>query len=78
MGVRLKRFTHQGGGDSNQGPGDRTTEQCETEVDGQRFHWGPGQVRNFMDNGVGLKHAAQLGNVSIVKEDTYPFGDSRS
>lgn len=78
MGVRLKRFSFETGGEENQGPGDWDTEQMETEVDGQRFHWGPGQVRNFADDGVGLKHAAQLGSPSVVKEDTFPFGDSRS
>lgn len=28
----------------------------ETTFDGQTFAWGPGQVRNFMDDGVGIGH----------------------
>lgn len=78
MSVRIKRFSHEAGGDTNQWPGDWTQEQRETTVDGQTFHWAPGEVRNFMDDGVGLNHAAQLGNVSIVRQDAVPFGSSRS
>ena len=28
----------------------------ETTFDGQTFAWGPGQVRNFADDGVGVGH----------------------
>ena len=28
----------------------------ETTYDGQTFAWGPGQVRNFVDDGVGVGH----------------------
>lgn len=28
----------------------------ETTFDGQTFAWGPGQIRNFIDNGVGVGH----------------------
>ena len=28
----------------------------ETTFDGQTFAWGPGQVRNFVDDGVGIGH----------------------
>jgi hypothetical protein len=78
MSVRIKRFSQATGGDTNQDPGDWDTGQRETTVDGQTFHWSPGQIRNFMDDGVGLNHAAQLGNVSIVRQYGAPFGDSRS
>lgn len=78
MGVRLKRFSHANGGDFNQDPGDWTQEQRETTVDGQTFHWGPGEKRNFLDDGVGLAHTAQLGSPSVVREDVSSFGDSRS
>lgn len=34
----------------------------ETTFDNQTYAWGPGQVRNFMDDGVGIGHqnAAQV------------------
>jgi hypothetical protein len=78
MSVRIKRFSFENGGDTNQTPADWTQEQRETTVDGQTFHWAPGQIRNFMDDGVGLNHAAQLGGVSIVRQYGQPLGDSRS
>mgnify|MGYP007099643357 CR=1 FL=1 len=78
MPVRLKRVTNLSGGDANQGWVDSTQEQRETTVDGQTFHWGPGQVRNFASDGVGLLHAAQLSNASVVRQDTMPFGNARS
>lgn len=65
------------GGDANQTPGDWNQEQRETTVDGQTFHWGPGEVRNFLDESVGQRHTTQLGSPSIVKEDAIPFGSSR-
>mgnify|MGYP001560162779 CR=1 FL=1 len=34
----------------------------ETTVDGQTFSWAPGQVRNFLDDGVGIAHGAFDGN----------------
>ena len=78
MGVRVKRVSTNAGGDGNHAVGDWDQGQRETTVDGYTFHWGPGQVRNFLDEGVGAKHAAQLGNVSVVREDARPFGTSRS
>ena len=78
MPVRIKRVSNLSGGDANQGWVDSTQEQRETTVDGQTFHWGPGQVRNFADDNVGVRHAAQLSNASVVRQDARPFGDSRS
>jgi len=78
MGVRVKRRSHAGGGDSNQDPGEYAQTDRETTVDGQTFHWAPGQVRNFMDDGVGLAHTTKLASPSIVLQDAIPFGSSRS
>jgi len=78
VGIRLKAHSFNTGGDSNQEPRDLNQENRETTVDGQTFHWAPGQVRNFADDGVGLQHVAQLGSPSIVRQDAIPFGDSRS
>jgi len=77
MGTKIKRFSQSTGGDMNQDSGDWTQEQRETTVDGQTFHWAPGQVRNFLDQGVGAAHGAQLGSPSIVREDSISTGDSR-
>lgn len=52
--------------------------QRETTVDGQTFAWGPNQTRNFADDGVGVAHAAFFGGSTIVQEDKFPFGTSRS
>lgn len=55
-----------------------TQEQRETTVDGQTFHWAPGQVRNFLDQGVGAAHAAfGQGLSSVIHENMIPFGSSR-
>jgi len=78
MGVRTKRFSFNTGGDSNQDPGEWNQQNRETTVDGQTFSWGPGEVRNFLDDGVGLAHTTQLGSPSIVRQDAIPFGDARS
>lgn len=39
-----------------------------THVDGQTFAWAPGQIRNFMDDGVGIAHAAFDGDEDAVIE----------
>lgn len=77
MGVRVKRVTHNADIVNNPIPGDWNQEQRETTVDGYTFHWGPNEVRNFLDEGVGAAHAAQLGSPSIVREDATAFGSSR-
>ena len=38
----------------------------ETTVDGQTFSWAPGQVRNFLDNGVGIAHGLFDGDEDAV------------
>ena len=52
-----------------------------TIVDGYEFHWGPNEVRNFLDDGVGLAHAAFAsgnGTEDNAIQDTQAFGGSRS
>lgn len=38
----------------------------ETTVNGQTFAWGPSQVRNFLDDGVGNAHGAFDGSEDAV------------
>ena len=63
MGVRVKKYLN------NTGTGgeaivaqteykDDSLENRTTIVDGYEFHWGPNEVRNFLDEGVGAAHAA--------------------
>lgn len=79
MGVRVKRYPGNGLGrtdfDSNDDKG--TIADRETTVDGQTFHWGPNEVRNFLDDSVGIRHAAFKGGTTIIQEDSVPFGTSR-
>lgn len=41
----------------------------ETTVNGQTFAWGPGQTRNFLDDGVGAAHGAFDGATDAVTEN---------
>ena len=41
----------------------------ETTVDGMTYAWGPGQTRNFLDDGVGIAHGAFDGGVNAVTEN---------
>ncbi len=54
---------------------ERTFEQREVTSDGQTFHYGMNQTRNFADDGVGLRFVSTGQN---IVQDTIPFGDSRS
>ena len=77
MGVRVKsKSTNTGTGENKSFP-DQTLEQRTTTVDGYTFHWGPNEVRNFLDQGVGAAHGAFKGGATQVQEDTAPFGSSR-
>ncbi len=79
MGVRVvSRSTNQppSGGEGTEFLDD-TREQRETTVDGYTYHWGINEKRNFLDEGVGVAHAAFNGGATIVQEDAIPFGDSR-
>ena len=86
MSVRVKKYLN------NTGTGteavvaqteykDNSIENRETTVDGYTFHWGPNEVRNFLDDGVGLAHAA-FQSADATEDnaiaDTIPFGDARS
>ena len=86
MSVRVKKYLN------NTGTGaqalvsqteykDVSFENAETTVDGQTFHWGPNEVRNFADDGVGLAHAgfqAADETEDNVIQDVQPTGDSRA
>lgn len=86
MGVRVKKFLNTTGTGaealvSQTEYKDDSFENRETTVDGYSFHWGPNEVRNFLDEGVGAAHAAfQSANDTedAVIEDTQAFNDSRS
>lgn len=69
-GIRLQRFPDNipdGGTETGSDLGEPRT--IETHFDGQTFAWGPGQVRNFLDEGVGRGHYANLANASAVRAD---------
>lgn len=79
MSVRIKRYSAVGPVDQGYGSfiDDTTQVQRETTVDGQTFHWARNEVRNFMDDGVGIAHAAFGTTINDI-QDTLPFGSSRS
>lgn len=86
MSVRVKKFLN------NTGTGgeavvaqteykDDSQENRITIVNGYEFHWGPNEVRNFLDDGVGLAHAGFAAGDATEDnaiQDTQPFGDSRA
>lgn len=55
---------------------DSSIDQRTTTVDGYTFHWGINETRNFLDDGIGLAHAAFKSDG--IAQDTLPTGDSRS
>ena len=77
MSVKVKRFSETAQMITNPIYVDTTREQRETTVDGKTFHWGPNEVRNFMDDGVGHAHAIFAPGAN-VKEDNVSYNDSRS
>ncbi len=86
MAVRIRKFlnTTGTGGESIVSATeykDNSVENRTTIVDGYEFHWGPNEVRNFLDDGVGLAHAAfQSGDATedAVIQDTQPFNNARA
>lgn len=68
MGVRLENMRNRV---PNGGPEIVDTDLVtkETTVDGMTFAWGPSQVRNFADDGVGIAHAAFDGAEATVEEN---------
>ena len=78
MGVRVKsKSTSPLGSYEGTTFVDSSQSQRETTVDGYTFHWGPNEVRNFLDEGVGAAHAAFYAGATQVQEDQTPFGTSR-
>lgn len=75
MSIRLKRYPDSSGFGGTEYPDPK---QRETTVDGYTFHWGPNEIRNFLDDGVGIAHGAFYGGSTIVQEDIIPFSSSRS
>lgn len=79
MSVRVKRWPKtQSSTELSGAPeySDSSFDQRETTVDGYSFHWGANEVRNFLDDGVGLAHAAF--KTEAIVQDTVPFGDARA
>ena len=75
MGVRIK---HYGRDIPLERPEMTDPVVVETTVDGQTFAWMPGQIRNFLDDGVGLAHGNFDGSEDKTIQDIIPFGTSRS
>ena len=77
MSVRTKARTSNA--DRNSEVLDSTRTQREVTVDGYTFHYGPNEVRNFLDDSVGQRAAAfnAATNVDVV-EDAEAYGTSRS
>lgn len=76
MGVRIKAKTTNA--QRNAEVLDTTTTQREVTVDGYTFHFGPNEVKNFLDEGVGAAVAAF--NTAVPQdatEDANPMGSSR-
>lgn len=58
---------------------DTSFDQRETTVDGYTFHWSPNMKRNFLDDGVGLAHAAfKDADSDGVATYTIPNNNARS
>ena len=79
MPVRVMRLPR---GVPNTGPevaGDDLN-TVETTVNGQTFAWGPGQIRNFADDGLGVAHGAFDEDADAVNESAEftANGQSRS
>lgn len=77
MGTRVTSKSSNRGTGENTTFVDSTTTQRETTFDGQTYHWGPNETRNFLDQGVGAGHAAFKSGATLIQEDATPFGSSR-
>ena len=76
MGVRVKTFGNVQTAGVMPEVVDSSVDQREVTIDGMSYHFGPNEVKNFLDDSVGQR-AAAFGDDGIV-EDAVPFGDSRS
>ena len=76
MSVRIKKYN----GQAIEQPEwvEKTFEQSEVTVDGISYFMGTNEVKNFADDGVGAKVAANAPTGSNIVEDKIPFGDSRA
>lgn len=77
MGVRIKNYSTNRGVGENTEVLDNTQDQREVTVDGQTFHFGLNETKNFLDEGVGAAVGAFKGGATIIQEDAVPFGSSR-
>ncbi len=69
MGVRIQRFPNSVPDDGKEVASPRNDDlPRETTVDGMTYAWGPGQIRNFLDDGVGAAHGAFDGGENAVTE----------
>ena len=59
---------------------DSSLDQREVTVDGYTYHFGPNEVKNFLDQGVGAAVAGfrSGGSAEGIVEDAVPFSDARS
>ena len=57
MGVRIQRLPNRVPNPATEVLDDDLVTK-ETTVDGMTYAWGPGQTRNFLDDGVGIAHGA--------------------
>lgn len=80
MGVRVKTFGNVQTAGVMPEVVDSSLDQREVTVDGMSYHFGPNEVKNFLDEGVGAKAAVfrSGGSADGIVEDAVPFGDSRS
>jgi hypothetical protein len=76
MSVRVKGRARVQDADQSPEYTDSSFDQREVTVDGQTYHFGPNETRNFLDDGIGIAVAAFV-NDGIV-EDVVPFGDAKS
>lgn len=68
MAVRIQRLRNNVPDDGPEVVQGGDDEVRYTHVDGMTFAWGPGQVRNFLDDGVGIAHGAFDGDEDAVLE----------
>jgi len=70
LSIRIQRMRNNvPDGGTELSPDGVDVEFKETTVDGYTFAWGPGQVRNFLDDGVGVAHGAFDGDEDTVLEN---------
>lgn len=72
MSVRIQRLPNAVSNPSPEvGSGANDDVVVETTVDGQTFAWAPGQVRNFLDDGVAIAHGAFDGSSAVTETELF-------